>query len=123
MPIKHAGMLERRASTCPRELLAQDDGAADIQADEVETVLADVDAKGRQRAEAELWAWLRSSCWGAPDEGCAGKHGRSIPLAAIQKGQLFGTLKRLGRLPGSLPIQQETENGREGSEGSLFAPA
>ena len=47
MPIRQAGMLARRClDLSARELLAQDNGAAGIQADQVEAVLADVDPKG-----------------------------------------------------------------------------
>jgi hypothetical protein len=70
--------IQPRLDLAMRELLAQDDGAPGIQADEMEAVLADADAKG-QRAEAELWAWLRSSCWaplmkGAPGSTAGSSH-------------------------------------------------
>ena len=77
-------MLARRClDLAARQLLAQDDGAAGIQANQVEGVLADVDPKGGNVLKRSFrhGSVLVLS---APDEGCAGKHGRSIPLAALQ---------------------------------------
>jgi hypothetical protein len=44
MPIRQGGMLASRASSCPRQLLAQYDGTPLVETDEMEDV-ADVDAE------------------------------------------------------------------------------
>jgi hypothetical protein len=50
---RHVG--EARLNLPARELLAQDDGATGIQADQVEAVLADVDAKGGNVLKRSFW--------------------------------------------------------------------
>jgi hypothetical protein len=44
MPIRHGGRLANRASTWPRDHFCRSDGTALILANDVERVLADIDA-------------------------------------------------------------------------------
>src|SRR5258705_5942306 len=78
MPTRQGGRLTSWASSCVRDSQAQNDGAAFVETDEVEGVLADVDAEngdgvfGMARHGGLLVP-------GHPPDYC-GEHRRSIPL-------------------------------------------
>jgi hypothetical protein len=70
----------------PGELDAQHDGTAFILADEMEAVLAQIDAQGAMAAEAEDRDMGRAPCVARSPtayEQAGQKHGRTIPLADI----------------------------------------
>src|SRR5260370_3279578 len=77
---------EARVDLAGRQLLAQNDGAHLVEADEVERILADVDADCRNGFKAGGLAWHRMLLvFAAPCQLCgwAGQeHGGSIPLTA-----------------------------------------
>ena len=81
---RHVG--EPSADLAARQLLAQDDGAHLVEADEAERVLADVDADGRNGFKADGLEWHGMlPVLAAPCQLCgwAGQeHGGSIPLTA-----------------------------------------
>src|SRR4051795_7197642 len=85
MPIRHGGILAKRVSTWPRALLPQRNCAWLIQADNVERVLADIDADHGDRG-VELLRHGVLLVFGAPCQllSLAGReHGRTIPLAEV----------------------------------------
>ena len=81
---RHVG--EPSVDLAARQLLAQNDGAHLVEADEVERILADVDADCRNGFKAGGLAWHRMLLvFAAPCQLCgwAGQeHGGSIPLTA-----------------------------------------
>src|SRR6266568_7563766 len=82
---RHVG--EASVDLAARQLLAQNDGAHLVEADEVERILADVDADCRNGFKAGGLAWHGMLLvFAAPCQLCgwAGQeHGGSIPLTAI----------------------------------------
>jgi hypothetical protein len=77
MPIRHGGMLTSRASTWPRDLLTQHNGAAIIQANDVERVLTDIKLRQPQSACSLSQAPLASLSLAGQE------HGRTIPLPEL----------------------------------------
>ena len=68
------------ASSCVRDVLAQNDGAALVQSDEVEGVLADVDAENGDGVFGMARHGGLLAPGHPPTRGYCGEHRRSIPL-------------------------------------------
>ena len=90
MPIRHGGMLARQASTWPRDSFRRITIAPVLfEADEVERVLADVDADRRNGFSDSSLAWHGILLvMAAPDQLCGGvgrEHGGSIALADVKR--------------------------------------
>src|SRR3712207_4758869 len=89
MPIRQEGILARRCSTCPRESFWRRTMAPRASRPIRWKLFLPMSVPRVAMDGSGALGMAQILVLGAPDEGCAGKHGRSIPLAEVRgQGQI-----------------------------------